>query len=604
MKWFTLLSLLSIYFIQCVVYSKETQHNRCSVIRLLNGRARARGKGRIVRFHCNNGYTLVGNRYSTCIHGHWDTPTPVCVNAECPDLPKPENALVIKKHDGAILMYFCEAGYTLIGTSEIYCNGHNWNATAPYCRDTSATAPTKCDFEKPDLCWWEQDPLHDFDWRRYNFETPSSHIGTGPTHDHTLGAGNEGYYLYIEASGRLVNDTARIISPLYTYALTESGCFSFWYHMYGATVGALRIYFKLETDTNPQLMFHKEGNQGNQWLHGIFALPRVDKNFQLIIEGIRGMSYVSDIAIDDIAILQGKECDTNTGDIGTTTMTTNNNDQVEIVSAAQTCKGRCNNLPTSMFVTVEPQDEEQHVYFVEQCQCTSDCAEYALCCPDYAEYCVLAITDDGITQEITEATTSITTNQNIINVTTVLPYITKPVKHETTTLSTTIKSNHMLINQKDDIDPNTTKLRETEAPTTKIFVKPTTKSTTAVHVIKHVTVIKTPTTKKPYKPTTTTKQVEITKQYDPEISVRIENPKKFHHNSGTIGWPGIIGLIIGILTGIIVISIVAFFIITRRKTYKRRTGNSSLSEDSDVRFLTSDEILDFNLAKPSDNDEL
>lgn len=86
--------------------------------------------------------------------------------------------------------------------------------------------------------------------------------------------------------------------------------------------------------------------------------------------------------------------------------------------------------------------------------------------------------------------------------------------------------------------------------------------------------------------------------------MRIEKPKKFHHNSGKIGLPGIIGLIIGILSGIIVVSIVAFFIITRRKTYKRGTGNSSLSEDSDVRFLTSDEILDFNLAKPSDNDEL
>lgn len=86
--------------------------------------------------------------------------------------------------------------------------------------------------------------------------------------------------------------------------------------------------------------------------------------------------------------------------------------------------------------------------------------------------------------------------------------------------------------------------------------------------------------------------------------MRIEKPKKLNNNNGNIGLPGIIGLIIGVLAGIIVVSIVAFFIITRRKTYKRGTGNSSLSEDSDVRFLTSDEILDFNLAKPSDNDEL
>lgn len=40
-------------------------------------------------------------------------------------------------------------------------------------------------------------------------------------------------------------------------------------------------------------------------------------------------------------------------------------------------------------INVEPQDEEPPVYKVEQCQCTLDCAEYSLCCPDYAEYCVL-----------------------------------------------------------------------------------------------------------------------------------------------------------------------------------------------------------------------
>ena len=58
--------------------------------------------------------------------------------------------------------------------------------------ESNATAPSSCDFEKEDLCWWEQDPKHDFDWIRHRFSTPSSHIGTGPTHDHTLGPGNDG----------------------------------------------------------------------------------------------------------------------------------------------------------------------------------------------------------------------------------------------------------------------------------------------------------------------------------------------------------------------------------------------------------------------------
>ena len=50
--------------------------------------------------------------------------------------------------------------------------------------------------------------------------------------------------------------------------------------------------------------------------------------------------------------------------------------------------------------------------------------------------------------------------------------------------------------------------------------------------------------------------------------------------------------------------VTVIIVIRRRKTYKRGASGSALSEDSDVRFLTSDEILDFNLARPTDNDEM
>lgn len=50
------------------------------MVRLTNGRVRARARGRIIRFSCYEGFTLVGNKYSTCIRGQWDTPTPVCIS--------------------------------------------------------------------------------------------------------------------------------------------------------------------------------------------------------------------------------------------------------------------------------------------------------------------------------------------------------------------------------------------------------------------------------------------------------------------------------------------------------------------------------------------
>lgn len=59
------------------------------------------------------------------------------------------------------------------------------------------------------------------------------------------------------------------------------------YHMYGATIGSLNIYFKQE-DTIPRLIFTKSGNQGNQWYHGAFDLPKANTSFQ-----VRLKSYFS-----------------------------------------------------------------------------------------------------------------------------------------------------------------------------------------------------------------------------------------------------------------------------------------------------------------------
>lgn len=473
-------------------------------------------------------------------------------------------------------MFFCEPGYNLIGNAEIYCDGVQWNGTIPYCRDAKALAPTKCDFETTDLCWWEQDPQHDFDWKRHNFETPSLHIGTGPTHDHTLGAGNDGHYLYIEASGRLVNDTARIISPLYNSSLTESGCFSFWYHMYGATIGSLNIYFKPE-DTASRLMFTKSGNQGNQWFHDVFELPKTNVSFQLIVEGVRGSSYVSDIAIDDIAILQGDECIVKNE---STSVTVGDDDQVEIVNAQQTCRDRCVFSPTSP----PSSDASSHGSFgPESCLCTIDCAERSICCPDYAEYCIL-----GYSTAVPDDNTRSSDNSTTIS----------PVKNSTLT--------GFPINPKDDIDPgvsnSSTSITQRPIVTTRTTIKAQTKSpprTTAS--VKSTRQVETKET--PFEPKTTVATKHIEPQDRSDLHVE-QNPERKRHGGG-IELLEIVIAIGATLTVLSVALVITIIVIRRRKTYKRGTSGSALSEDSDVRFLTSDEILDFNLARPTtDNDEM
>ena len=53
----------------------------------------------------------------------------------------------------------------------------------------------RCDFESDDLCGWVQDTTTDeFDWTWQNYGTPSSHLSTGPSFDHTLGPGKGGQF--------------------------------------------------------------------------------------------------------------------------------------------------------------------------------------------------------------------------------------------------------------------------------------------------------------------------------------------------------------------------------------------------------------------------
>lgn len=566
-------------------------------MRLVNGRVRSRARGRIIRFSCYDGFSLVGSKYATCFRGQWDRPTPICVNAKCPTPAVPEHALMAPKYNGAILLYFCEPGYTLIGSHEIYCDGRHWNGTVPYCRDTTASPPTQCDFEKPDLCWWEQDPLHDFDWQRHNFETTNYHIGTGPSHDHTLGPGNDGYYLYIEATGRLENDSARIISPIYNASYTDSGCFSFWYHMFGAKIGALNVYFKQENDLLPRLMFNKEGNQGNQWLHGIFNLPKAKKGFQIIIEGVRGSDYVSDIAVDDVAILQGDKCrdDAKAENEG---VTEGDDDQIELVNAQQTCRGKCKNSVTYNFTTSMPPTP------TESCLCTLDCEEQSLCCPDYAEYCILAYTSEA---NATVEQSTIPNHEGAVSV--------AATKKSTMSDMATVRSGFS-INPKDDIDPVTLKPSTvTTKPSTVTTIAPTTTITTTT---RRKTEKPTRSTKRATQPIVTTRAIQtsvtpfvrITStagryapvNEKPDSNERRQDPEKISRGS-RFSLSGIIAAVVGILTGVSISLMLLVIILRRRKTYKRGTNGSALSEDSDVRFLTSDEILDFTLARPSDNDE-
>lgn len=72
-----------------------------------------------------------------------------------------------------------------------------------------------------------------------------------------------GHYMYTETSSpRKQGDKARLASK--TYPATNGMCLSFWYHMYGNSIGTLNVY----TSTFSRLgspVWALYGNQGNNW---------------------------------------------------------------------------------------------------------------------------------------------------------------------------------------------------------------------------------------------------------------------------------------------------------------------------------------------------
>ncbi|XP_071963923.1 MAM and LDL-receptor class A domain-containing protein 1-like [Antedon mediterranea] len=143
---------------------------------------------------------------------------------------------------------------------------------------------------------WTQEYGDDFDWSRNNGSTSSSN--TGPTNGHS-GYGSD-YYVYIETSSPRNNrDSARLRSP--RIPERQGLSLSFYYHMYGDTMGTLNVY--RTSNLGDQLLWSRNGNQSNVWHAGTvqFAHNGYGNNY-IIFEGIRGSSFTGDIAIDDIYI--------------------------------------------------------------------------------------------------------------------------------------------------------------------------------------------------------------------------------------------------------------------------------------------------------------
>jgi len=126
--------------------------------------------------------------------------------------------------------------------------------------------------------------------------------GTGPNADHSPGDAN---FMYVEASGSFANKQAILNTPCYDLTALAAPQFDFYYHMLGTQMGELHldIYFggNWILDVTPAIV----GNQGPNWNYRSVDLSAYTGNIvKLRFRAITGGGFSSDIAIDDVAIVE------------------------------------------------------------------------------------------------------------------------------------------------------------------------------------------------------------------------------------------------------------------------------------------------------------
>ncbi|ESO97870.1 hypothetical protein LOTGIDRAFT_152977 [Lottia gigantea] len=168
------------------------------------------------------------------------------------------------------------------------------------CPESTNNKPLQsCDFERNDICGFTQVRGDKFDWTRGSRNTGTR--ATGPSNDHTYGT-KAGHYMYTESSfPRKVGDVAKLSSFQIKPSATTSTCVTFWYHMFGRSIGTLNVYIVKGRNTGKPV-WTKQGDQGNQWNLASISIPKSTQPYQIMFEGITGKGFYGDIAVDDFSV--------------------------------------------------------------------------------------------------------------------------------------------------------------------------------------------------------------------------------------------------------------------------------------------------------------
>ncbi|MCF7867396.1 MAG: choice-of-anchor J domain-containing protein [Candidatus Cloacimonetes bacterium] len=144
----------------------------------------------------------------------------------------------------------------------------------------------------------------EFRWNVDAGGTPSG--STGPSADHTSGL-STGIYLFTEATSGSEDDIAYIYTPPFDLTGLSTPAVSFWYHMYGSSMGELHVDLWNGTswinDITTALVGQQQTSSTADWLEkNVELFDYSGQTISLRFRAIRGDNYYSDMAIDDFSL--------------------------------------------------------------------------------------------------------------------------------------------------------------------------------------------------------------------------------------------------------------------------------------------------------------
>lgn len=171
----------------------------------------------------------------------------------------------------------------------------------------------------------------DIDWRVFGGSTAT--VNSGPDQDHTLN-NTTGNYIYLEASN-CFGKTAKMITPCYNLAGMTNPRLRFWYHMYGALMGELHVDAYIDSAWVLDIMPALVGDKGNSWKLADVALGQwIGKNVAFRFRGITGTGATSDMALDDIGVINLVPPPAPVMNFGSNKRLTCKNDLVQLVDSS------------------------------------------------------------------------------------------------------------------------------------------------------------------------------------------------------------------------------------------------------------------------------